>query len=521
MREPAPPSLQDPLATQRAYLDDIERRLEPVLHGATLADWRLYTGRATEGSLRWHLRKNRILSVPGLVGWARAGLRFASEPITARRFELLERMATEAAVEQEPTVAIHRTRLQGRIARFRPLWHRRRAPRAVVRERLRKSPDREERKSAWYAENRFYRSLEEPLCALVEQRNERARALGFRSYPEYRLSFEGFSVGRLEDLLDETARHVRGASQQRRQEFEDATGNRDWFPWDSGYAEELAAPVAPISFTGPPMVGAVRRGVREWGFGSTPLTFRIDHHDLSVGGIEIPVDPPHDVRVVVHAMAGWTYYMILFHEVGHAVHARSVRPHPPLIRWHEYLPGFPGFVEGVGTLFEEIPRSTEWLATRPGVTADMAERCARIHQLAGILGLSWLISWIRGELELYRNPHGNLADLRARFLRRLGAFDAFEPLSFADAFYVENPVYSQSYLFAQLFSKQLLEAIRTELGSNLWPNRRIGPWLTDRWFRTSGEFDWVGHLKETTGKPFGSGAFNRWAQATLREGSGG
>jgi hypothetical protein len=510
-----PPSIKASPASHASFLDELERQLEPLLRGAVLADWRLYSGRSNEGSLKWHLRRNRILSVDGLAEWAQVGRRRARDPMTARRFELLGRMATEAILEQHPSIAVPRAKLQRKIAKFRPLWHGRRTARAAVRERLRKSGDREERRAAWYAENPLYCSIEDPLRALVRLRNERARALGYRSYPEYRLSFEGFTVDLLEDLLEVAARYVRRAALEKRAEFEDATGLRDWYPWDSSYADDLTVRMPDISFTGPPMIRSVLRGVREWGFAPGPLKFRVDRHDLAFGGIEVPVDPPRDVRVVVHAMSGWTYYMILFHEVGHAVHCRSTRPHPPLLRWHEYLPGFPGFVEGVGTLFEEIPRSSGWLATRPGVNHQLAARFARIQQLSEIQSMGWLISWIRGELELYRHANGDIAQTRNRWLRRLGGFDAFDPPTFADSFYVENPVYSQSYLFATLFSKQILETMRGELGDTLWPNKRFGPWLTENWFRSSGEFDWAPHLKEITGRYFGASAFNRWARATL------
>jgi hypothetical protein len=512
-----PPSMENVHASHSSFLDGIERQLEPLLRGAVLADWRLFSGRSSAGSLKWHLRRNRILSTGGLVEWANRCRGRAKDAATARRFELLARMATEAVLEQHPTISRPRSRLQRKIAGFRPLWKGHRTARAEVRERIRKSSDREERQAAWYAENPLHLAIERPLRKLVRLRNERARSLGFRSYPEYRLSFEGFTVGALESLLESTSREVRAANLRKREQFQDSTGLRDWYPWDSAYADELVAQLPEASFTGPPMLPSVVKGVRGWGFGASPLKFRVDHHDLSAGGIELPVDPPGDVRVIVHAMSGWHFYMILFHEVGHAVHCRSVRPHPPLVRWYEYLPGFPGFVEGIGSLFEEIARSPEWLSTRPGVGTKLANKFARTKNLAEISGLAWLISWIGAELALYRNPDGDLNRARYGWLRRLGGFDAFDFPSFADPFYVETPVYSQSYLFATLFSKQLLGTMRGELGHTLWPNPRFGPWLIQNWFRESGEFDWLPRLKETTGKPFGTAAFNIWARAALEK----
>ncbi|MCI4351993.1 MAG: hypothetical protein L3K14_01200 [Thermoplasmata archaeon] len=512
-----PPPLTAPRAAQRAFLDEIERRVEPLLRGRMLADWRLYTGRSTVGPLQWQLRRHRLLSAEGLVQWAEECRRNEPDQSSARRLELLQRLATDAILEEHPSVSRPRAVLQRRIARFRPTWKGKRVDRSVVRKQLRTSPDRDQRRAAWYSTEPLYRSVEEPLRRLVRTRNARARELGFRSYPEYRLGFEGFNLSRLKDLLDEVTRPVRAAAVEKRAAFEDETGLRGWCPWDAGYADELAVRLPERAFGTASLLRSVLAGVRQWGFSERRLRFNIDHHDGAFGGIAIPVDPPRDVRVVVGSGTGWTNYMILFHEVGHAVQDRSTAVHPPLLRWYSYLPGFPGFLEGIGTLFEEIPKSPEWLVTRPGIDRRLAARFASMKQLTQLAEMSWLLAWIRAELELYRNPEGDIGEVRGRWLRRLGGYDAFDPPSFADFFYVEAPVYSQNYLFAMLFARQLLSTLRKELGGPLWPNRRFGPWLTRNWFRSSGEFDWVPRLEAQTGRPFGAEAFNRSARATLVE----
>jgi hypothetical protein len=317
--------------------------------------------------------------------------------------------------------------------------------------------------------------------------------------------------------LDDAARFVRAAALRARERFEDATGERGWYPWDREYAERREAGLPDRAFAARSMVPSVLAGVRAWGFPSRALKFRIDRHDIPFGGVEIPVDAPGDVRVIVHPAAGWNHYWTLFHEVGHAVHARSTAVHPPLLRWHEYLPGFPGFVEGIGMLFEEIPVSPEWLRTRPGIRTSAARDFARVHRNSEVLSLAWLIAWIRGELELYRNPEGDIRTFRYRWVRRLGGYDAFDPPSFADWFYANNPVYTQSYVFAGLFAKQLLAWMRSELGDRLWPNRRFGPYLATTWFRPSGEFDWVPYLKAQTGEAFGPRCYNEWARSVVTD----
>jgi hypothetical protein len=510
-----PPS--DPSPRMRSeYLNRIERQYGPLRRNASLAEWRSLMGRPTAGPLPWQLRIHRLCSVDGLLPWVRSGRDAATEPEEARRFELFERLVTEAVIEQHPSVSRPREALERKIVGFRPVWKGRRVNRAALQERLRTSPDRNERRAAWYAQDPFLRSLERPLRDLVRRRNERAKELGFRSYPEFRLRPEGFTVARLEELLDEAGRRVRAAALLRRSRFEAASGLRDWYPWDERFADEIGTPIPEAAFGPDRLIPSVLAGVREWGFGGRVLRFPIDQHDLPAGGIEIPVDPPGDVRVIVHPAADWLHYMILFHEVGHTVQSRSNAVHSPFVRWHEYMAGFPGFVEGVGTLFEEIPRSAEWLATRPGVDRTAAEEFAAIRSLTDMVAMAWRITYVRVELELYRKPDADLEGIQYRSLRRLLAFDPFTPSSFAGSFLVRNPMYLQSYVFASLFQKQLLETMRSELGAAVWPNPRFGPWLTEHWFRPSGEFDWVPHLRAVTGRPFGSAAYSRWAERTLR-----
>jgi len=79
--------------------------------------------------------------------------------------------------------------------------------------------------------------------------------------------------------------------------------------------------------------------------------------------------------------------------------------------------------------------------------------------------------------------------------------------SFVDPFYVESPMYSANYLLATLVHYQLAATLRDLFGEPLWPNRRVGPWLTRKWFAPGSLYDWVPRIKQVTGRPFGARAF--------------
>ena len=491
------------------FTDTLERRLEPLDRAILLAEWRLATGRSRTGAGPWQERRHRVLSAPEVLESVRRFREEGHGGRLERRLALLERATLESRIEQDPAIVRIRSRLQSRVAAFRPLWHGRRVNRVVLWRVLRNSANREERRAAYYAQDPVYRAVERELRALVGLRNAKAREFGFRSYPEYRLSFDRLSVARLEELLESALRYVPAEMRRIRSGFEDATGERDFYPWDVNYARERAGGLPEASFPPETMLPSILRGVRAWGIPSSALRFRVTRHDIPSGGLCLAPSPPRDVRVVIHpGRGGWEDYMVLFHEVGHAVHSASIRAPTHLLRWHEGLPGFGGFHEGIGEVFAEIAQTGSWLHTRPGLPTDAVHRFVAEHRRSRLRDVGWLGEWIRRELGLYLRPGQDPGRRTDQYQRGVLGMDASPPTSFADSFYIEAPVYGTSYLIANLLCPQLLAAALGEAGGPLWPNRKVGPWFVRHWFREGSAFDWLPRVREVTGQPFGAGAFN-------------
>lgn len=498
-----------PAETPERFVAEVERRLAPLDRAILLAQWRAAAGRPGPGPEPAEDRRRRLLTDPTVV----AGVeRLSKESVprsVERRLALLSRAVLDTQVEQDPAIARARARLYERVRRFRPLWHGRRVGRIVPRTALRRDPSREERRRAYYAEDPLYRPLEPALRELVALRTAAARAHGFRSYPEFRLSFDRITPADLERWLEAAAHRVPAEMRRRREEFEDRTGERGWYPWDVYHSLHLAAGLPDRAFPSDGMFGSVVAGVRRWGFPPARLRFRIDTHDLPSGGVSLAPDPPRDVRIVVHPGGGWTQYMTLFHEVGHAVHSASIRAPTHLLRWSEGLPGFGGFHEGIGRLFERIAASPAWLRGRPGLDGAGIEAFVALRRRTPLLEVGELAGWIRQELDLYLRPEVDPAERARRYGRTVLGFDDYVPRSFADAFFVRLPIYATSYFFAALLAPALLAAAQTEVGGDVWPNPRIGPWLTRNWFRDGSGFDWRPRLRAVTGRPFGVAAFER------------
>ena len=502
------PSSPDPRESRR-FLRELEGRLERLDRAILVAEWDLFTGRSRAGAERWNLRRSKLLSDERLLPWVRSSLRRGGPMPVHRRFELLERVLLDAQVEQHPEVVRLRSELQRRIAEYRPRWKGRRADRTVVQKALRESPNSEERRRAFYALEELHRPLQEPLRSLIRLRNERARTLGFRSFAEMRLGFDNITPARLEELAQQVVAPARVRVRRLREGFQDRTGQAEWHPWDLWFAQEQRTPLPDRCFPRGPMLRRIFQAVGKWGFRTDRMRFHVVFHDVPVGGLTLAPDPPQDVRILVHPVSDWLAYVVMFHEVGHAVHSASIRAPRHLLRWHENIPGFGPFHEGIGTLFEDIPTEEAWLASVPGLGARRAHDFAEATREDNAVNGGGHATWMRVEQALYRNPERDPVDDLRRFQRRVFDYDDYSPLSFVDSFFVDSPIYSPCYLLALLFSYQLRDRMREICGEPFWPNPKVGPWLRREWFADGSLHDWVPRLRELTGRPFGAEAFLR------------
>jgi hypothetical protein len=487
---------------------DLERRLAPLDRRILLAEWRQAVGRPVDLAPIQTARA-RLLAPPEVLDAIRAARRRVPTGIVGRKLELLERVVLQCRIEQAPEIVRRRGPLEQRDAEFRPRWHGRRVGRAVPWKAITQDPDRAERERAYRVQDPLYRPMEDELRRLVADRNARAREFGYRSYPEYHLRFEGLTVARMRELIEEALRYVRPEMRRRRDAFEDRFHERGWFPWDIWYFDRQQAKLPDSAFPGRTILAEVTSAVRRWGFPPSALRFRVDRHDLSSGGLCIAPDPPRDVRIVVHPTTSWAATGALFHEVGHALSSRSVRqPSSHLLRWHEHVPGFAAAAEGQGRFFEQVVISEAWLRSRPWVPPEVVDAAVATARRFPLGSIGSLAGWFLPELELYEHPGRDpYAEMR-RVERSIFGYDDFEPRSFADGFSVGNPCYSVSYVIAELLWPIHKRAVLEEVGGELWPNPKVGPWFVERWFRDGSAYDWWTRLREVTGRRFDARAFN-------------
>ncbi len=338
-------------------------------------------------------------------------------------------------------------------------------------------------------------------------RNERARGLDFRSFADLRLRFAGLTPERLKRLATAVVGPARRQIRDLRGHFLEDQNRSEWYPWDMPFSRAVRVPLPDRCFPQREMLPRILDAVAQWGFPVHRMRFRVTFHDVPSGGMTIAPDPPRDVRILVHPSGGWNSYMIMFHEVGHAVHSASIRAPRHLLRWSENIPGFGAFHEGIGGLFEDIPSLAEWLSTQPGISQHQAETFAESAKKTSAVDAAWHAAWLQVEQALYEDPDRDPTVKAHEFERSVFGYGGYAPRSFVDHFFVDSPVYAPNYLLSILFGYQIRRTLRELYGDPFWPNPKIGPWLIRHWMRPGSTFDWIPRMKEVTGRPFGPEAF--------------
>ncbi|MGC2289107.1 MAG: hypothetical protein WA688_04545 [Thermoplasmata archaeon] len=455
------------------------------------------------GTGRWDALRSKLVGREDLLRFLKAAQERPQPKLVTRRLELFRRIAEDALVEQHPSVTRLRAPLIKRVFAFRPEWEGRPVSAARLREVLKQSNDRRVRHRAWKALQGLDKEVHRPLRELVEARNARARELGYRSFMDFRLRPEGLTLPQLERFIERIVPAAQGPTRRFREQFQRRSGESGFFPWDAWRASEGRNPLPASAFSGRTMVQDCLRAIRDWGFRGPRRPFRIVQRSIPVGGMTLAVELPSDTRVAVNPKGGWLHYDILLHEFGHAVQDTYTRGSTHVLRGPENIPGFAGFHEGIGGLFERIAMLEGWLRARPLATADLVREFMENRKDEELRIGAHTAVWVWKEIQLYKHPAEDLGPRFHRADRAIFGFDEYPAAPYADPFWIEAAFYSKSYLLASILGAQLRQAIREQLPGPFWPNREVIPWLARNWFRHGVRYDWVPRVKEVTGRPFG------------------
>jgi peptidyl-dipeptidase A len=493
----------------RAALDKLESQLEAADAAYADAQWRRHFDRASGHELeRLEAARAALL----LDERARETLRRwetrAHDQALARRVALLARRFRWAAIESRPQVYELRNRLDRLITVFRPQVngkpfatdHSHLGSRADCLETLRRHPDRARRCEAWLALGLVCAQVEAGVRELMRRRERLARELGYDGFVAWALETIGLSRPWVEAFFDELERLTDApyrawlAASARRLSLRD--GLR---PWDLAFAAEQAASLPEALFPAAGLRQAVQTLAEGLGLGQEAAGVRVDAVDIPYAGLCYAVRPPQDVRVLFNPRHGHACYSTLFHEFGHALAWRCLRPSSPVLCQEA-----PPFGEAMACTWERLAWDPDWLAGRDGLTPGQARTYGRAWAGRTMYRLRLFMAQATFEYRAYGALHGDLSALwRDTYARYLAVPCDPSPGWANSPFWTSHPVYVQNYVIAEAVASQTLAALRRRFG-RLIGEPRVGAWLVEHYYGPGAALPWADKVLQATGAPLSS-----------------
>jgi hypothetical protein len=462
----------------RLALDELEKCLEGVDEAYADCQWRTHFGQ-TNGSELERLEATRsALLLSGQIRelWRRCeGWPF--DPLLARRATLLSRRVRWAEIESSPQVYRLRNRIDRAIISFHPQIAAASVSRVERSAVLRRHPDRNRRREAWLATKPLASHIEADLRQLLRQRQNLAWRHGYDDFVSWALDMSGLSHPWIEGFFDELRRLTDAPYRAWLAEVSGRLALPDGLrPWDLAFAAEQGLSLPEGAFPRDGALKAVKAVAKGLGLEEAAEGVWVGVADIPYAALCYGVRPPQDVRVLLGRRNGRAHYDVLFHEFGHALHWRSLRPMSPVMRWES-----PPFNEAMASLWERLVFEPEWLLDGR-VAPDQVTEFQAYQALDG------------GDLTaLFRDIHEE----------HLGVPYDEIPGWAHNPFWTSHPVYVQNYVIGEAVASQILAALRRRFG-RLIDNPQVGAWLAEHCYASGALVPWTDRILRVTGALLGN-----------------
>jgi peptidyl-dipeptidase A len=475
-------------------LDELETQLERADAAYADAQWRGHFGQAAGGELARLEAARSALLLDGatwetLCRWQTR----ARDGALARRLDLLSRRWQWAAIESRPQVYELRNRIDWLAIAFPLVSSRTRLARV-----LRHHPSRARRRDAWLALEPLAALVEDDVRQLMRRREALARELGATGFVSWALEALGLSRQWVEAFFDELLRLTDAsyrawlADSARRLSLAG-----ELRPWDLAFAAEGAVSALPAgAFPGARLLPEALAVADGLGLGRAALGVRVGAADIPYAGLCYAVRPPDDVRVLFSPRGGHACYSALFHEFGHALHWRCLRPLSPVLRRES-----PPFAEAMACLWERLAWEADWLAGRDGAPFDQSETWRRAWAGRTLYRLRLFMAQATFEYRAYQALDGDLMELwREIYQSYLGVPCERAPGWANSSSWTSHPVYLQNYVIAEAIASQTVAALRRRFG-RLIGEPRVGDWLVEHYYGPGASLPWRHKVLRATGAP--------------------
>ncbi len=313
----------------------------------------------------------------------------------------------------------------------------------------------------------------------VDRLRSAAGVLGFKSYPEARERISGIRLEKTLNSFEEILNRLEDKYQERaRASLEASLGIplQETGSWDISHWE--ARNDRPEIFLQKNLSGVIRLTVDDLGVRperEDSIVLDMDpnpakHH----APVCIPVQIPHEIKVVVNPGDGARHYAALLHECGHAHHFAWTSPSLPV---EHRIVGDRALTEAFGFLFEQFILEPDWLARRLAFTKSDA--FLRFHSLYRIYLVRRCVGKLRVALKICESSAFD--DFPQIYSETMNAYTGLQYIPEAWPGDLDEGFICADYLRGWALEAMLREYLRTRYGKAWTASRAASSFLKEIW----------------------------------------
>lgn len=512
----------------RAFVEDLEARLDPLLRDSSLYAWDASVGGGEEALERSSAARSAVSLLFADAEGARKVREWLSDedvrdPHLRRRLELLGHEYTRSQLPPDTIRDLVRrgTELEHVFTTVRSTFRGRRLSNNELLEALQGATDPAVRREAWEASKEIGREVAGRLRELVRRRNAAARQQGFGNYYEMELHLQELGEDALFAVLDEFRDRTDAPFRRFRAEMDAKLAERFGIPvdelrpwhWDDFFAQDAPSISGHVEldawFRDLDLVKTAADFFTGIGLNVDGVLARSDLYEREgkdQHAFCTDIDRRGDVRVLCNMRPNEKWMGTLLHELGHAAYDVYI-PHelPFTLRTIAHTLT----TEAMAMYMGRLTRDPAWLRDVVHAEVDDAQAAdIRAQQRAAMLvAARWILVMVYFERELYRDPEReDLNTLWWDLVERLQCIrrpeGRNEPDWAAKIHLSLSPVYYHNYLLGELMASQVSAHARRGVpdGRSIAGHPEVGAFLRERIFAPGATLRWDQLLVHATGE---------------------
>jgi peptidyl-dipeptidase A len=487
----------------RIFLDDLESQQFAINTARLIEAYYQWRGETTHRVAQTARLNNDLLNRRDYAAVVDAWDGKVKDSVLARRVALHRRAFKQSKADPGLVLAFSdlQVAIQDSIGRFRFLLDGARYTETQIAGLVDTTHDRARRRAAFLTAPQRAAVIGPMIRQAMYMNDSLGRQKGFATGADASLVFASLSRQEVIRDLDTFERATRPAYLAMLEQIRRDLNVDRVEPWDIGfwlYEQEKSVADAYDKSQG---IARLHLLFTALGFKTDSLPIDLRIWDVPTGGIEFPIRPPFDARLLTNPFTGSDFYETLFHEYGHAVNTALTSPtlSPILLGGDE-----PPMAEGTAEALGHFAYDANWISRSAAISLERAKSLERIGKMQ-------LLLWLRRSICLNAwvevNAYGDLnADANAAYH---DAYERFVGVTLPDGDYFGNrdmfataPLYQQTYLYANMIAAQLRAAMRSTFGiDDLTRESRVAGWLTKVAYADGALVPWKTKVQRATGEP--------------------